>query len=116
MSITPSDAERILARKLEAEVADLNEREEIIRELARYGELEHEGEIPRVRLAIIKGAGMNLTEIRELVEAAKTDYRDVLSWAEYPNQVNIWNKTISEQELRRLQALDLEQYEQWLAK
>ncbi len=118
MTIHPSDADRILARKLDACIAEPAVREQFVRELGRYGECEHEGEVHRVRLAILKDGGANLKEIRILVEVAKTDYRDVLSGAEYPNQSKIGFATmskLSESELGRLVQLDLEQYEKWLA-
>ena len=41
----------------------------------------------RVKTAILKVAGSNLEEIRRCTEAACLDFRDVLSWAEYPAQL-----------------------------
>ena len=41
----------------------------------------------RIKTAILKVAGSDLKEIRRCTEAACLDYRDVLSWAEYPAQL-----------------------------
>jgi hypothetical protein len=40
----------------------------------------------RVRLAILVLANGDVREVERLVRAANTDYRDVLYWAEYPEQ------------------------------
>ena len=42
-------------------------------------------EAERVQLAIVALADGSLAEVERLVSAANTDYRDVLSWAEYPS-------------------------------
>src|SRR2546423_38595 len=47
-----------------------------------YGTEPHERERERVQLAIIALSQGNEEKLRELVKTAKTDYRDVLSWAE----------------------------------
>lgn len=57
-------------------------REAAIRELERYGDGPHEKEPLRVRLAIIRLSRGSIDEVRQLVDAAKQDYRDVLMWAE----------------------------------
>lgn len=52
--------------------------------LFRYGrELRHT-EMARVRLAILKLAGPDITAIDKQVDVAIIDYRDVLASAEYP--------------------------------
>jgi hypothetical protein len=40
----------------------------------------------RVQLAVLVLADGNLTELRGLVKAANDDYRDLLYWAEYPEE------------------------------
>lgn len=48
-----------------------------------YGREEHEYEKERVQLAIIKLSRGDLAKLREYVNLAKIDYRDVLMSAEY---------------------------------
>ena len=43
----------------------------------------------RVTLAALKLAGSDLGEIRRCVDAARTDYRNILAWAEYPRQMRL---------------------------
>jgi len=47
-----------------------------------YGTEEHEREIKRVRLAVIKLSDGNLDSLRDAVKEAKADYRDVLMWSD----------------------------------
>jgi hypothetical protein len=53
------------------------EQAEALAALARY----RGGAAERIQLAIVKAAGGNLEELRRLVVAARTDYRDVLTRA-----------------------------------
>src|SRR5688572_4251568 len=52
--------------------------------LLTYGSVTSEREVERVRLAILKLSDGALDELRAMTAVAKTDYRDVLMWAEYP--------------------------------
>jgi hypothetical protein len=40
----------------------------------------------RVRLAVLALSSGNLDELRDMMRAAQLDYRDVLYWAEYPDE------------------------------
>ncbi|PYJ75353.1 MAG: hypothetical protein DME72_00020 [Verrucomicrobia bacterium] len=51
-----------------------------------YGADPHERERERVRLAILKLSAGSEEKMREYVAVAKRDYRDVLFWAEYPEE------------------------------
>src|SRR6266581_2163750 len=51
-----------------------------------YGVESYERERERVQLAILKLSEGNEEKLRELVAVAKRDYRDVLFWAEYPEE------------------------------
>lgn len=62
---------------------------DVLKILELYGANGGEPEIPRVRLACLKLCGGDLNELLEVIDAAKQDYRDVLSWAEFPNQLQI---------------------------
>jgi hypothetical protein len=62
---------------------------DVLRILEFYGTDGGEKETERVRLAVLKLCGGDLSELHELTVAAKKDYRDVLAWAEFSNQVRI---------------------------
>ena len=52
----------------------------ILAELDLYGIERHEPERARVQLAIIELSGGSKDKIREYVQVAKTDYRDIVAW------------------------------------
>ena len=54
--------------------------------LDSYGVEPYEGERERVQLAILKLSAGSEEKVREYVAVAKRDYRDVLFWAEYPEE------------------------------
>ncbi|HWY52438.1 MAG TPA: hypothetical protein VNW72_13235 [Chthoniobacterales bacterium] len=54
--------------------------------LDAYGVESYEHERERVQLAILKLSEGNEEKLREFVAVAKRDYRDVLFWAEYPEE------------------------------
>ena len=54
--------------------------------LDTYGVESYERERERVQLAILKLSEGNEEKLREFVAVAKRDYRDVLFWAEYPEE------------------------------
>ncbi len=54
--------------------------------LDKYGVESYERERERVQLAILKLSEGNEDKLREFVAVAKRDYRDVLFWAEYPEE------------------------------
>ena len=64
----------------------------------------------RVKTAILKVAGSDLKEIKRCTDAACLDYRDVLSWAEYPAQL----KAGFENNDPLLRKQDLKQYRAWI--
>lgn len=83
--------------------------------LDRYG-TEGEREKNRVHLAILKLCDEeNLSDPSRYVEAAKIDYRDVLAWAEYPNQMRSGVSNTNEPEVvDRIREMDRKQYLKWL--
>lgn len=87
--------------------------------LLTYGAARGEQEIERVRLAIVKLSGGALDELAAMTAAAKADYRDVLMWAEYPEESGAawargFNLSQSErQELMEIRARDRKQYDDW---
>src|SRR5690606_13890466 len=75
---------RVVARDFaEAEHAGVQ------RELERYGDERWHAELARVRLAILELARGDATKLEACVALARTDYRDVLAWAEYPEQMAV---------------------------
>ena len=57
--------------------------------LDSYGVELDERERERVQLDILKLSGGSEEKVREYVAVAKRDYRDVLFWAEYPEESSL---------------------------
>jgi hypothetical protein len=57
--------------------------------LDTYGVESYERERERVQLDILKLSAGSEEKVREYVGVAKRDYRDVLFWAEYPEEIEI---------------------------
>jgi hypothetical protein len=75
--------------------------------------------LERVRLAVIKLAGGDLTQLRRHVEIAKVDWRDVISAAEHPEafSIGLSNYTnLDEKVQKEIEARDRQQYVSWLGK
>lgn len=83
--------------------------------LEQYGLLPHEPEQTRVRVAALKLSQGDLGRLREAVEHARRDYRDVLAWAEYPEELRRPTWRLSAEEVNGIRARDLIQYRDWLA-
>jgi hypothetical protein len=111
-----------LERKLSSYWPSAFEQAEARRLLGTYGEAQHELEVARVQLALLKLSAGSLDELSTVTAVAKTDYRDVLAWAEYPEQSRAawsFHPNLSEaerRELRDMRARDRAQYEAWLAR
>lgn len=84
--------------------------------LARYGRPGIDRELIRVRLAALRVSGGSVPELEKAVTAALVDYRDVLSWAEYP--VELVNPTweMPAADVTRIRTSDRSQYQEWLAR
>jgi hypothetical protein len=95
------------------------DREDARATLAEYGLAAYEREPDRVRLAILKLSEGSVERLREMTAAAKRDYRDVLMWAEYPEEGRTpWTlrqrlDDDERKELAKLRDRDRHQYEQW---
>ena len=61
-------------------------RTHVLETLDNYGVEFYERERERVQLAILKLSEGHEEKLREFVAVAKRDYRDVLLWAEYPEE------------------------------
>lgn len=110
MEITAALVEALVTRLFRPEV-----RAEARNLLAEYGTQAHEREEIRVRVAALKLSDGSLDRLRELMARAKRDYRDVLAWAEYPEELHspTWRLPAAEQ--ARIRSADRAQYLAWLA-
>lgn len=59
-------------------------RARVVQQLERYPD--DAPEAKRVRLAVLRLSRGNASDVAYYVESALTDYRDVLHWAEYPDE------------------------------
>jgi hypothetical protein len=57
--------------------------------LAKYGDAPHEREAERIHLLILKISRRDVNRVRDLVDAAKRDYRDVIAWASQRSRIYI---------------------------
>src|SRR5881227_2002855 len=64
-------------------------RSRVLELLDSYGIEAYERERERVQLAILKLSEGNEEKLREFVAVAKRDYRDVLFWAENPEEAKL---------------------------
>ena len=77
--VTEADVDRIVRRDFPPdEVAG------VLAALAAYGKQKWHNEVARVRVAILKLAAGHRDKLPGIIRTADTDYRDVLSMAEYP--------------------------------
>jgi hypothetical protein len=108
-----------VTRRLKQMWPDPTVRERVRSQLMTYGQERFENEPDRVRLAILKLSEGDEARIARFVRDAKTDYRDVLMWAEYPREgAALWTaksrlSTEEEQKLAALRAEDRREYEEW---
>ena len=115
----PGDRALEVSRRLEQAFADPVVRERVRSQLMTYGQERWENEPDRVRLAILKLAEGEEARIARFVRDAKTDYRDVLMWAEYPREgAALWTakSRLSAEEEKKLAALraeDRRDYDEW---
>jgi hypothetical protein len=89
------------------------EAEVLLEELFAYTGAEQE----RVQLAVLKLSDGNPDKLRQNIQAAKIDYRDVLAWAEYPEQMQTGASTFNTtpEVIGAIMRRDKEQYQRWLA-
>ena len=80
-----------------------------------YGKESHVRELERVQIAILKLSGGDLENLRAHVEIAKSDYRDVLAYAEFPEEMRNYTWKMSDkEEVNRIRERDRQQYIDWL--
>ena len=107
----PSDLERKLLEMFPRERL----RDAARSSLSRYGRESWHREVDRVRVAILKLAGPDLTAIDKQVDAANVDYRDILAAAEYPAYSRLRPGIDPlDPEAQRAAESDRRQYLEWL--
>jgi len=110
MDLTPALVDRLVSRLFADEL-----RPAASALLARYGIESYEREVVRVRVATLKLCEGSLERLESAVVAAKRDYRDVLAWAEYPDEMRQFTWRLPAEEQTRIHQADRMQYHAWLA-
>jgi hypothetical protein len=112
-TVSRLDVERIVSRDFPAERFD-----DVMTTLDEYGTQDGQSERDRVQLAVLKLAAGNLDGLRRYIEWAKTDYRDVLSPAEYPGYTKKMFRIdkLPPEERQRIIDADWKQYQDWLTR
>ena len=112
-NVTSADVERVVRREFPADRIG-----EVLSTLREYGTQSWQRDPDRVRLAALKLAAGNVARLRDQIESAKYDYRDVLAAAEYPGycQRVFWPGLLSPQEEQQVIEADWKQYQDWLAR
>ena len=111
--VTSADVERIVRRDFPAHRVA-----EVFAMLDEYGVEDWHREPHRVRLAALKLAAGNIEQLRNEIEGAKRDYRDVLGPAEYPayGKRLFRIKELPQDEQQRIIDADWRQYQDWLTR
>ncbi len=99
--------------RLHAAILKISDR--VIKTLNRY-KSESEKGANRVHAAILKIADGSLEKVEKYVEVAIIDYRDVLSWAEYPSYSKNLFENVSYEKKKQRNDDDWQQYNEWLNK
>ena len=89
-----------------------HERATAVALLERYGV--EASEPLRVRVAVLKLSEGQLGQLEYYVDRAGEDYRDVLAWAEYPEELEQPTWRLPASEVRRIREADRAQYLAWL--
>jgi hypothetical protein len=109
--VTEKDVIRIVQRDFPTKQFDA-----VMSNLNDYGTEDWQRGVNRVRLAVLKLAGGDLQALRREIDVAKSDYRDVLAYAEYPKYMQKVSPSarLSEVERERIIRADWTQYQSWL--
>lgn len=90
--------------------------EAVLTQLRAYGSRQHETDVERVYLAILKLCDeQGAADPSAYVERAKQDPRDIIAWAESPNLM-AFGPTGDQAKKAELRRRDNDQYRAWLAK
>ena len=110
-AVTENDVIRIVHRDFPLEQFDA-----VMSILNDYGTEDWQRGVNRVRLAVLKLADGDLQLLRREIDVAKSDYRDVLAYAEYPEYMQKVSPSaaIAGVERERIIRADWTQYQSWL--
>lgn len=87
--------------------------------LNAYGTGEMERGKTRVHLAILKCSDGHLDRLSDLVATAKRDWRDIVAFAEYPEQMKLGfvaMRELTPAQRKALKKRDAKQYAEWLVR
>lgn len=89
-----------------------HEAQSLFEELVQLSDKEH----TRVQLAVLKLSEGDAEKLKRFIDAARIDFRDVLAWAEYPQQLRTGATRFNtpQEEYEAILAADRQQYESWL--
>ena len=107
--VTPKDVERIIQRDFGAEAA-------LAREILNNFSSKWPGEHAAIHVACLRLANGSPERLRKMVEAANSDWRDVLLWSHHPEEnrrMGPYSK-LSRAEEQAILARDWKQYQEWL--
>jgi hypothetical protein len=112
-NVTAADVTRILHRDFPGEQAG-----EVEAILAQYGTQYWHREVDRVRIAALRMASGDLKLLRQAIDNAKHDYRDLLATAEYPRYARrtFELEDLPPEERDRIIDADWQQYHDWFAR
>lgn len=110
-TVSKADVVRVVRREFESDQVAA-----VMEVLSEYGTEDWHREQYRVCLAVLKLAQGNLDSLREQIEVAKCDYRDVLAYAEYPEYMTKVppGADLPAQEVRDVIKRDWLHYQSWL--
>lgn len=110
--VTTDDVNRIILRDFGAE-----RRDEVKTILSEYGKQDWQRESPRVHLAILKLAKSDLELLRSETKTACSDYRDVLSAAEYRRYAALPCPATPDKQAQEVAMQeDWKEYQEWLSR
>jgi hypothetical protein len=110
--VTQKHVERIIRREFPAEYFS-----EIMTALHECLQGSDEQLRSRVQLAVLKLAGGKMNAFEDAIKSAKSDWRDVISWAEYPEWSKRWDTFKLPLETKKeIVSKDWQQYKDWFDK
>ena len=107
--VTMADLDRIIGRDFPPE-----DRGQVVNILIKYGR--GDGRRNRVCAAALKLADGDIEQLERYIDAARSDYRDVLAWAEYPAYMDCVLGPKDESEAKALIDADWKQYQDWFSR
>ncbi|HEY8164824.1 MAG TPA: hypothetical protein VIF83_04645, partial [Gemmatimonadaceae bacterium] len=103
-----------LVSQLVARVFSAKDQATALEMLDSYGAAAHEREPVRVRVALLKLSNGKLSELEHLIAHARQDYRDVLAWAEFPQELEQPTWQMPADRVAQIRGADRAQYLEWL--